>query len=90
MILGYTQSMKTAISMPDDTFHRVTQRANQLGISRSELLSTAANVFLAASEAEDITARANAVLEQLGEQMHAATADALAIGRRPQSGDDEW
>lgn len=82
--------MKTAISLPDDTFHRVTERAHRLGISRSELFSTAAIAFLAASETHDITARANAVLEQLGEQMPEAAADAIAVGRRHQPGDDEW
>jgi metal-responsive CopG/Arc/MetJ family transcriptional regulator len=38
--------MKTAISVPDATFERVTRRASELGMSRSKLFSRAADDYL--------------------------------------------
>ncbi len=38
--------MKTAISLPDQTFERVTRQARLLGISRSELFAKAAVSYL--------------------------------------------
>jgi metal-responsive CopG/Arc/MetJ family transcriptional regulator len=38
--------MKTAISLPDETFHRVDQAAKRLGVSRSELFVRAAESWL--------------------------------------------
>lgn len=39
--------MKTAISVPDDTFHRVDVAAKRLGVSRSEFFARAAERWLA-------------------------------------------
>lgn len=38
--------MKTAISLPDDTFHRVERAARRLGVSRSEFFARAAERWL--------------------------------------------
>lgn len=38
--------MKTAISLPDDTFKAVDKRAHELGMSRSQFLATAARRYL--------------------------------------------
>ena len=38
--------MKTAISVPDDTFEQATKRAGELGISRSEFFARAARRYL--------------------------------------------
>jgi metal-responsive CopG/Arc/MetJ family transcriptional regulator len=38
--------MKTAISLPDETFHRMDRAAKQLGVSRSELFVRAAESWL--------------------------------------------
>lgn len=38
--------MKTAISVPDETFHRVDEAARRLGVSRSEFFSRAAERWL--------------------------------------------
>jgi metal-responsive CopG/Arc/MetJ family transcriptional regulator len=38
--------MKTAISLPDATFHRVDEAAKRLGMSRSEFLARAAERWL--------------------------------------------
>ncbi len=39
--------MKTAISLPDDTFEQASRRAKQLGVSRSQFFATAAVRYLA-------------------------------------------
>jgi metal-responsive CopG/Arc/MetJ family transcriptional regulator len=38
--------VKTAISVPDSTYERVTRRAAELGMSRSELFARAADEYL--------------------------------------------
>ena len=55
--------MKTAISLPDETFARVERAAAKLGVSRSEFFRSAAERWLADLEGEDITAAINAALE---------------------------
>lgn len=52
--------MKTAISVPDDTFTRLEQAARKLGVSRSEFFSGAAERWLADLEHDDLTAAINA------------------------------
>jgi metal-responsive CopG/Arc/MetJ family transcriptional regulator len=53
--------MKTAISVPDDVFESADELAEELGISRSELYSTAVAEYLAKHRAEDVTAKLNDV-----------------------------
>ena len=48
--------MKTAVSIPNDVFHRADELAKRLGISRSELYARALANLLA-SEDDDITAK---------------------------------
>ena len=48
--------MKTAISLPDDTFERVDRAATQLGISRSEFFARAAEHWLAVSRTQTAAA----------------------------------
>ncbi len=59
---GYTFPVKTAISVPDDTFRRVDERASELGISRSEFFSRAAERYLIELDDEGLTAQINAAL----------------------------
>jgi mRNA interferase MazF len=47
--------MKTAISVPDDTFQRVEQAAKRLGVSRSEFYARAAQSWLDALDDEATT-----------------------------------
>lgn len=56
--------MKTAISVPDETFEAASRRANELGISRSEFFSTAAARYVAELDAASLTARIDAALER--------------------------
>lgn len=50
VVIGYDRvilrSVKTAISVPDDTFHRVDHAAKRLGVSRSEFFARAAEKAL--------------------------------------------
>jgi len=51
--------MKTAISVPDRVFEAAEQMARSLGISRSELYSTAVARFLEQHDLSEITAKLN-------------------------------
>ncbi len=67
VIPRYTSRMKTAISVPDDTFASVDRWAARLGISRSEFYSTAAARWLREIESEGLTAAVDAALERSGD-----------------------
>lgn len=54
--------MKTAISVPDETFRRVDDAAGRLGVSRSEFFARAAERWLTDLEGEDLTTAIDAVL----------------------------
>ena len=82
--------MKTAISVPDDTFQRATRRAEDLGLSRSEFFSRAAEHYLAELDRQVLTNEIDAALEQLTSPDD-GTAEAVAAGRRLLGAlDDEW
>ncbi|MGO9763941.1 MAG: ribbon-helix-helix protein, CopG family [Solirubrobacteraceae bacterium] len=71
--------MKTAISLPDDTFHRVDRAAKQLGMSRSEFFARAAESWLAALEDEDTTAAINSALRGIPSDHEFTDAAAAAL-----------
>ena len=54
--------MKTAISIPDETFARVEATAARLGVSRSEFFSRAAERWLDALEGAETTAAIDAAI----------------------------
>ena len=82
--------MKTAISVPDETFDRASARARDLGMSRSEFFATAAQRYLNELDAESLTGQIDAALEHLESSDHPAQ-DAVSAGRRVLAGiDDEW
>lgn len=77
--------MKTAISVPDETFRRAEEAARRLGVSRSEFFARAAERWLTALEDEDTTAAINRALGGL-QPDHAftdAAASALVGGPDP-------
>jgi metal-responsive CopG/Arc/MetJ family transcriptional regulator len=49
--------MKTAISIPDKVFRSADALAKRLGISRSELYSTAISEFLSKHQSRNLTSR---------------------------------
>jgi metal-responsive CopG/Arc/MetJ family transcriptional regulator len=68
--------MKTAISVPDETFQRVEQAAKRLGVSRSEFYARAARSWLDALEDEDTTEAINLAVDEV--QSDSAFTDAAA------------
>jgi len=82
--------VKTAISVADDTFHRVSARAHDLGISRSEFFTSAARHYLDAIDAESVTRPIDAALDPL-EANNESSIDAVIRGRRVLAAvADEW
>ena len=56
-------AVKTAISIPNETFEAAEQYARRLGLSRSELYATAVAEYLARHRAAGIRERLDAVYE---------------------------
>src|ERR1044072_3435741 len=63
---GYTPTMKTAISLPDDVFEAADELAAKLGVSRSQLYARAVAQFVAQQSEDDVTARLNAIYGESG------------------------
>lgn len=80
--------MKTAISIPDDTFSRVTERAAELGMSRSEFFAKAAKQYLEQLDSMSVTSQIDRVLAEAGED-DSWTA-AVDMGRRRLTGESDW
>ena len=82
--------MKTAISVPDETFAQVEHCAKGLGVTRSEFYSRAARFYMEHLERESLTNEINAALDLVGDDDESA-AVAVGAGRRTlESVDDEW
>jgi hypothetical protein len=83
--------MKTAISLPDETYEQATRKAAELGISRSEFFARAARRYLddlAAEAAESLTQQIDEALQIAGVD---DTADlAVAAGRRRLADETDW
>lgn len=80
--------MKTAISIPDDTFSEVEQRARDLGMSRSEFYTVAARHYLHELDENAATQQINDALAMLKKSDDSAAA-AVAAGRRLLAAEDE-
>jgi metal-responsive CopG/Arc/MetJ family transcriptional regulator len=72
--------VKTAISIPDETFERGERRAASLGMSRSEFFTKAAQRYLDQLDEESLTAGIDAAVDLVGEDDSARAA--TAAGRR--------
>ena len=82
--------MKTAISIPDETFNQAERRAAALGISRSEFFTRAARCYLHELDAQSVTGRIDAVIVLVG-GLDESSAVAVTAGRRLLAADeDEW
>lgn len=88
VIPGYTNGMKTAISLPDDTFARVSQRAEDLGMSRSEFFARAARHYLEVLDAQSLTARIDGAVRRL-DLPDEGSADAVEVAHRRLADEDE-
>lgn len=58
---GYTASVKTAVSLPDDIFRLADAAARRLRVSRSQLYATAISEFLNRQQGNAVTERLNQV-----------------------------
>jgi len=76
--------VKTAISLPDDTYRRVDRAAKRLGVSRSEFFARAAENWLDALEDDGTTEAINRAIAGLPADhgFTNAAAAALAAGNR--------
>jgi antitoxin MazE6 len=63
VIPGYTAVVKTAISIPDETFDRAERHAAELRVSRSEFFTRAVRRYMADLEAQALTSRIDAVVD---------------------------
>jgi hypothetical protein len=87
VIPGYTDNVKTAISLPDDTYDQATRRAAELGISRSEFFARAARSYLNQLAAQSLTEQIDEALRNSGDDSNTAAA---AANRRYLAGQDDW
>lgn len=78
--------MKTAISIPDETFQRAERAAQFLGISRSEFYARAADLLTRHIADQSVTARMDAALERAQDDDEEF---AVTVGRRVVQGDGE-
>lgn len=73
---GYTWSMKTAVSIPDDVFEEAERLAVELQTSRSHLYSRALQEFVARHSPDRLTEAMNRVLDKVGGEVDGFTAKA--------------
>jgi metal-responsive CopG/Arc/MetJ family transcriptional regulator len=78
--------MKTAISLPDDTYEQATRQAADLGISRSEFFARAARRYLDELASHSLTRQID---EALGADDD-SNAAAAAAGRSYLAGQGDW
>lgn len=88
VVPGYTLTVKTAISVPDETFEEVERRSAQLGMSRSEFYATAARRYLKDLDRESVTERLNEALAVV--EGDDETSDVVSAGRRRLAAGDDW
>ena len=82
--------MKTAISLPDETFDRASRRARDLGMSRSEFFARAAQRYLDELDAGSVTRQIDTALEGIGE-VDISSLAAVESGRQLLlDAPDEW
>jgi predicted DNA-binding protein len=87
VIPGYTDDMKTAISLPDATFERATEKSKELGISRSEFFARAAEVYLDELAGHSLTRQIDEALQTAGTDESGSAA--VTAGRR-RLAEDDW
>jgi predicted DNA-binding protein len=81
--------MKTAISVPDETYDRAERAARKHGMNRSQFYVTAAERYVAELESADLTDAIDAVVEAANSDNSGRFAVA-ASGQLLDGTDDEW
>lgn len=90
VIPGHTHAMKTAISLPDETFDRASRRASDLGMSRSEFFARAAQHYLDELDNQSLTGQIDSALAHLAVTDEAEAAATASGHRVLDAVDDEW
>jgi len=80
--------VKTAISLPDDTFDAADKRAQELGMSRSAFFATAARRYIEELDRSSLTQQINEALAHLTSDDSAAAA--VAVGHARLAAGDDW
>jgi metal-responsive CopG/Arc/MetJ family transcriptional regulator len=80
--------MKTAISLPDETYEQATRQAAELGISRSEFFARAARRYLDDLAEESLTQQIDEALDAAGPDDSGV--EAVAAGRDRLAAEDDW
>ncbi|MBV8528950.1 MAG: ribbon-helix-helix protein, CopG family [Candidatus Dormibacteraeota bacterium] len=81
--------MKTAISLPNETFERAAERAHELGISRSEFFARAADRYLEELDRDSLTQAINEALDA-GADHDGSNAVAIAASHAALEAADDW
>jgi metal-responsive CopG/Arc/MetJ family transcriptional regulator len=74
--------VKTAISVPDETFARVDEAAARLGVSRSEFYARAAERWLAALESSSLITDIDAALASVDQDTEFTDQAAADLAKR--------
>jgi hypothetical protein len=88
VIPGYTSDVKTAISIPDETFARAEEHAAALGVSRSEFFTRAVRRYMEYLEAESLIGQINAAIDAAWPE--GVTFDAVRYGDRRHRRKGAW
>jgi metal-responsive CopG/Arc/MetJ family transcriptional regulator len=80
---GYTEAVKTAVSMPDDLFRLAEAAARRLRVSRSELYANAIAEYLKRQQDNAITERLNEVYARRSAKLDAGlhSAQVKSLGK---------
>lgn len=82
--------VKTAISVPDETFTRAEQRARMLGLTRSQFYTQAAQRYLDELDAESLTKQIDEAADMVGTDESSRLASAAARRTLEEAGEDDW
>ena len=82
-LLGYTKSMKTAISIPDELFEQADKLARQAKTSRSDIYARALGEYLDRHMPENVTDQMNRALAEIDQDGDSFFAEAArrTLGR---------
>jgi metal-responsive CopG/Arc/MetJ family transcriptional regulator len=70
--------MKTAVSIPEDVFHKADRLARRSKKSRSQLYSEALREYIARHSEDEITEAMNRAIDEIGEKSDSRFIDAAA------------
>jgi hypothetical protein len=82
--------VKTAISVPDETFDRASRGAAELGISRSEFFTRAARLYLDQLGTEGLTRQIDAAVDLAAGRDDSGRAAVAAGHATLGAGEDDW